>query len=147
MNSHAKGLLSQIRPYIIQEIQNGLVEDFKKNFQQQHNRPPNDAEINELIVALISSDLVRNEADIFVDDLIWSFNRKPVIIFILKEVGLAILFAVVCCSYILLYLNEKLGKEIVPKNVLLNSPGLIVCALVIIVIFATMINIAINKNK
>ena len=143
MEKNFKDLIQEIRPYIVKGIQDAKVSEYEQSYKRRNGKNPSAEDINQFISILIANGTVKSDADEIANELINKYNKKLLVKLIINSsisLGSAGLFLV----YILIYLKNVLGLNIVKEDYLISAPNFI---LAIILFFITIALFVISVSK
>lgn len=123
-----KLVLSKLRPFIIEYLHRERIEEYISLYKELHGKMPCSEAINKFSGYLINNRTCAIEADELLQDLsadiFYKFHKsysKQRIANLFKQAAIVIMIAVVCGSYIGIFLVEH-GFEYFEKELFLNGP-------------------------
>lgn len=131
MEKSFNDLIKEIRPLIIKGIQDAKVREYEQIYKGKNGKIPSKDEINQFIAILIANGTVKRDANEILNELSKRYNKKMLINKIINT--FAIFGSVsIFIIYILIYLKNKMGWEIVGDDYLISAPNFVLAMILCI---------------
>jgi len=144
MEKNFKGLIQEIRPYVVKGIQDAKVSEYEQSYKKRNGEEPSAEEINQFISILIANGTVIKDADEITNELINKYNKRSLNKLIINS-SIFLSSAGLFLVYILLYLKNAMGLNIVKEDYLISAPYFIL-AILLFFIDLTLFVVSVSKK-
>lgn len=144
MEKNFDKLIQEIRPYIVKGIQDAKVSEYEQSYKKLNGDVPSAEEINQFISILIANGTVIKDTDEIINELFNKYDRKILNKLIINS-SILLSSAGLFLVYILLYLKNALGLNIVKEEYLISAPNFILAVLLFFIDIALFV-ISLSKK-
>ncbi len=146
MEKNFKDLIQEIRPYIVKGIQDAKVSEYERSYKELNGKKPSAEEINKFISILIANGTVKHDADEIITELVEKYNRK-MLISVIINVSISLSSAGLFLVYILIYLKNVIGVNIVKEDYLISTPNFIIAIILFFITISLFVMSVAKREK